>query len=90
MFQLLGLDAVAAALAVSKHTVRSWVRQGRLKPTRVCRRLLFHPQDVEEFVRASQAGSTQPKAQADRTVEATEKEQTSSTAQHDLHLWARS
>jgi excisionase family DNA binding protein len=54
MFQLWSLDAVASALAVSKHTVRSWVRQGRLKPTRVCRRLLFQPADVEEFVRASQ------------------------------------
>jgi excisionase family DNA binding protein len=54
MFQLLGLESVASALAVSPHTVRAWVRQGRLKPTRVCRRLLFDPSDVEEFVRASQ------------------------------------
>jgi excisionase family DNA binding protein len=54
MFQLLNLDSVASALAVSPHTVRSWVRQGRLRPTRVCRRLLFRAADVEEFVRASQ------------------------------------
>jgi len=76
MFQLLGLDAVAAALAVSKHTVRSWVRQGRLKPTRVCRRLLFSPQDVEEFIRVSQAGLSEAKAHLDRSSEPAGKEQT--------------
>jgi excisionase family DNA binding protein len=56
MIQLVNLEVVASAMGVSKHTVRSWVRQGRLKPVRVCRRLLFHPADVEAFVRASQSG----------------------------------
>jgi excisionase family DNA binding protein len=54
MLQLLSLDLVATALGVSRHTVRSFVRQGRLRPTRVCRRLLFDPTDVEEFVRKAQ------------------------------------
>ena len=48
--QLLTLLAVAQALCVSKHTVRSWVKQGRLRPVRICRRLLFHPGEVARFL----------------------------------------
>jgi excisionase family DNA binding protein len=48
--QLLTLLAVAKALCVSPHTVRSWVRQGKLKPVRLCRRLLFHPDEIARFV----------------------------------------
>jgi hypothetical protein len=48
--QLLTLLAVSKALCVSPHTVRSWVRQGRSKPVRICRRLLFHPDEVARFV----------------------------------------
>jgi len=48
--QLLTLLAVANLLAVSPHTVRSWVRQGKLKPVRICRRLLFHPDEVSRFL----------------------------------------
>jgi excisionase family DNA binding protein len=44
--KLLTLLAVAEALAVSPHTVRMWVRKGRLQPVRLCRRLLFDPADV--------------------------------------------
>ena len=51
--RLLNLAAVAEALAVSPHTVRSWVRKGRLQPVRICRRLLFHPDTVTQFVAAS-------------------------------------
>jgi len=48
--QLLPLLAVAKALCVSPHTVRMWVRKGRLKPTRICRRLLFHPEELARFL----------------------------------------
>jgi transposase-like protein len=48
--RLLTLVAVATSLSVSPHTVRSWVRKGRLKPTRICRRLLFDPAEVARFV----------------------------------------
>jgi len=51
--QLLTLIAVAKALCVSPHTVRAWVRQGKLKTVRLCRRLLFHPDDIERFVSQS-------------------------------------
>jgi excisionase family DNA binding protein len=48
--QLLTLLAVAKALCVSPHTVRAWVRKGRLHPVRICRRLLFDPAEVARFV----------------------------------------
>jgi excisionase family DNA binding protein len=48
--QLLTLLAVAKALCVSPHTVRAWVRQGKLRPVRLCRRLLFDPHDVSRFI----------------------------------------
>jgi len=48
--QLLTLLEVAQALCVSPHTVRAWVRKGRLKPTRICRRLLFHPDELARFL----------------------------------------
>jgi|SRR6516225_1787542 excisionase family DNA binding protein len=51
--QLLTLFAVAKALCVSKDTVRAWVRQGRLHPVRICRRLLFTPDEINRFLRRS-------------------------------------
>jgi excisionase family DNA binding protein len=48
--RLLTLVAVAEALAVSPHTVRMWVRKGKLRPTRICRRLLFAPEEIARFV----------------------------------------
>jgi excisionase family DNA binding protein len=48
--RLLTLTAVAESLAVSPHTVRMWVRKGRLQPVRICRRLLFSPDEVSRFL----------------------------------------
>jgi len=48
--RLLTLAAVAEALAVSPHTVRMWVRKGRIRPLRLCRRLLFDPAEIARFV----------------------------------------
>jgi excisionase family DNA binding protein len=48
--QLLTLDAVAKLLAVSSHTIRSWVKRGRLRPLRICRRLLFEPSELARFL----------------------------------------
>jgi predicted site-specific integrase-resolvase len=60
--QLLSLVAVAKALCVSPHTVRSWVRQGRLRPIRICRRLLFHPDECARFLAAETSPETSPDA----------------------------
>jgi len=48
--QLITLLAVAKALCVSPHTVRSWVRKGKLRPVRICRRLLFDRDEVARFL----------------------------------------
>jgi excisionase family DNA binding protein len=51
--KLLTLAAVAEALAVSPHTVRMWVRKDRLRPVRICRRLLFTADEVTRFLAAA-------------------------------------
>jgi excisionase family DNA binding protein len=48
--QLLTLAEVAERLRVSSHTVRSWVRRRKLKPVRICRRLLFSPDEIARFL----------------------------------------
>jgi excisionase family DNA binding protein len=50
--QLFTLAEVARALALSPHTVRAFVRKGKLHPIRICRRLLFHPDELKEFINA--------------------------------------
>ncbi len=50
---LLDLIQVAQALNVSPHTVRSWVRKGRLQPLRICRRLLFLPEELDRFINSA-------------------------------------
>jgi excisionase family DNA binding protein len=47
---LLTLLEVAGLLRVSPHTVRLWIRQKRLCPVRICRRLLFAPSEIERFL----------------------------------------
>jgi excisionase family DNA binding protein len=48
--QLLTLLELADQLKISPHTIRKFVRDGRLKPTRICRRLLFSPSEVRRFL----------------------------------------
>ena len=53
--KLFTLAEVATALGISTHTVRVWVRRDKLRPIRICRRLLFAAVDVEQFVRNAQS-----------------------------------
>jgi hypothetical protein len=55
--QLLTLLAVAQAFCVSPHTVRSWVKKGQLRPIRLCRRLLFHPDEIRRLLAEHTPGS---------------------------------
>ena len=48
--QLLSLKDVAGLLHVSSHTVRAWIRLGKIRPLRICRRLLFHPDEIARFI----------------------------------------
>jgi excisionase family DNA binding protein len=51
--RLLTLTEAAAVLRLSPHTIRSFVRNGRLFPVRICRRLLFRAADLENLIAAS-------------------------------------
>ena len=48
--RLVTLQEVADQLRVSPHSVRSWIRKGRLQPVRICRRLLFSPEEISRFL----------------------------------------
>jgi excisionase family DNA binding protein len=48
--RLLTLLEVADMLRLSPHTIRAMVRKGRLQPVRICRRLLFSPDEIARFL----------------------------------------
>jgi excisionase family DNA binding protein len=48
--RLMTLQEVADQLRLSQHTIRAFVRQGRLRPLRLCRRLLFSPEEIERLL----------------------------------------
>jgi excisionase family DNA binding protein len=48
--QLLTLLDVSARLRVSPHTIRAWIRRGKLVPVRICRRILVSPEEVLRFL----------------------------------------
>ncbi|MGO8718715.1 MAG: helix-turn-helix domain-containing protein [Acidobacteriaceae bacterium] len=60
--KLLTLLAVAETLSVSPHTVRKMVRDGRLRPTRICRRLLFSPVEIDHMIAESERPRLQKKS----------------------------
>jgi excisionase family DNA binding protein len=51
---LMTLAEVADALRLSPHTIRAWIRQGRLRPTRICRRILFTKEEIRRFISEAQ------------------------------------
>jgi excisionase family DNA binding protein len=48
--RLLTLAETADLLRLSPHTVRALVRKGKLRPVRICRRLLFAPDEVTRLL----------------------------------------
>ena len=54
--RLMDLKELASLWRVSPHTIRSWVRQRRLNPTKICRRLLFDPDECARFLAAGNHG----------------------------------
>jgi excisionase family DNA binding protein len=51
--ELLTLGELASSWKVSKSTIRKWIRNGRLKPVRLCRRVLISQEEAERFCRQS-------------------------------------
>ncbi|MBM4275663.1 MAG: helix-turn-helix domain-containing protein [Deltaproteobacteria bacterium] len=52
MESLLNVHQVAAILNISPHTLRGYVSQGKIKHLKIFRRCLFHPRDIEAFLKA--------------------------------------
>jgi hypothetical protein len=50
--RLMDINELADLWRVSPHTIRAWVQKKRLSPTRICRRLLFHPDECARFLAA--------------------------------------
>jgi excisionase family DNA binding protein len=51
--RLLTLLEVAAIFRLSPHTIRAMVRRNRLRPVRICRRLLFTRDEVSRALAES-------------------------------------
>jgi helix-turn-helix protein len=50
MIQLFNVEAASKILAISPWTVRAAVRQGKLFPVRIGRRLAFEENELQRFV----------------------------------------
>ena len=48
--RLLTLLEVADFTRLSPHTIRKFVREGRLRPVRICNRLLFSQDEIARFL----------------------------------------
>ncbi len=53
--RLIDVNELARLWRVSPHTIRAWVQQKRLTPTKICRRLLFHPDECARFLATGNA-----------------------------------
>jgi excisionase family DNA binding protein len=49
---LWNVEQAAAALAISPWTIRAYIRQGRMMPVRIGRRILFEPDECQRFLTA--------------------------------------
>lgn len=66
--RLIDVNELASLWRVSPHTIRAWVQQKRLTPTKICRRLLFHPDECARFLATGnpdvQRGSNERRSEA--------------------------
>lgn len=55
---LWNVGEAATALAISPWTIRLYIRQGRLQPVRVGRRVLLEPHECQRFLRTCKKDSS--------------------------------
>ena len=55
MTALMSIEEAAGLLRISPWTVRAWIREGRLRPVRLGRRVLLSETELERLVTESQA-----------------------------------
>ena len=62
MQQLLSVEKAAVLLSLSRWTIRVYEREGKIPSVRIGRRVLFRPEDLEEYVRnqAKAASAVRP------------------------------
>jgi len=68
MKALRSVEEAAGLLGVSKWTVRGWIRDGKLRPVRLGRRVLLSEDELERFVAESQR-ELSIEAETNKTVE---------------------
>jgi excisionase family DNA binding protein len=62
MEALMSVEKAAETLGISPWTVRAYLREGKLQPVRIGRRVLLQPTELERFVNESiVVQATQPK-----------------------------
>jgi excisionase family DNA binding protein len=57
MSSLLSVEKAAEFLSISPWTVRAYLRNGQLKPTRIGRRVLLRQEELERFVQERTTGA---------------------------------
>lgn len=50
---LIGIQEAAAAIGLSKWTVRQYIRDGKIKAVRIGRRVLVEPSELEHLIAAA-------------------------------------
>ena len=58
MKKLLSVLATAELLSISPWTVRSYIKQGKLRPVRIGRRVLLQQEEIQRFV---ESGTKSPR-----------------------------
>ena len=66
MESLKSVEEAAEALALSPWTVRLYVRQGKIRPVRIGRRVLIEPQEIRRIVEEGRNNPTVPTTTSDR------------------------
>ena len=59
MNQLYDVQAAARLLSISPWTVRSYIKQGKVRPVRIGRRVLFEEGELERLVNKGKGGNMQ-------------------------------
>lgn len=57
MIQLLSVEKAAELLGISRWTVRAYIRDKKIAPVHIGRRVLIEPSELERFVSAAKAAS---------------------------------
>jgi excisionase family DNA binding protein len=68
MKALKNINEAAGLLGISPWTVRAWIRDGKLRPVRLGRRVLLSEAELERLVAESQAQPTVAQPQIDEAT----------------------